>query len=247
MNTEQLRRAFLVEDLFQPGTVNLVATDLDRITIGAAMPEAPLRLPSFNQRRETGVLNLGEAAAIRVGETLHELAPMEFLYAGLGEAEMELYPPGVFYLASCPAHVRHPSVKVSHGEAETATIGDAACASRRTIRKYIAAGIVSSCQLVMGYTELSPGSVWNTMPAHTHSRRSEIYLYLGLDSAVVFHFMGQPGESRHLVVRDRQAVLSPAWSIHSGAGTASYRFVWAMAGENQDFNDIDPVAMRELR
>lgn len=247
MDTTALRRAFLLEDLFEPGELRMVRTDLDRMSAGAAMPRDPLLLPAFRQRQELGIVNLGRPAAVRIGSTCYNLGCMEFLYVGRGGPEVEFLRPGEFFFVACPAHTSHATVKIGHEQARTAAIGDGACACARSIRQYIAPGIVPSCQLVMGYTELSPGSVWNTFPSHTHERRSEIYLYSGLGENLVFHVMGQPGETRHLVVRDRQAVLSPPWSIHTGVGTGSYRFVWAMAGENQDFGDIDPVATRDLR
>ncbi len=245
LDTAGLRRAFLLEGLFVEGEVTLAATSLDGMVAGGAFPHQALRLPGLLDEREAGIVNLGAAGVVRVGGTRHELGTMEFLYAGLDGGDIEFHPPGVYYLVACPAQARHLTSK--SGSAQAVTLGDAAGASLRTIRKFITPGIVPSSQLVMGYTELAPGSVWNTMPAHTHQRRSEIYLYCGLGPNVVFHFLGQPGETRHLVVRDREAVLSPRWSIHSGAGTAAYRFVWAMAGENQDFADIDPLAFGDLR
>lgn len=247
LDTAGLRHAFLLDGLFAEGEVALAAASLDGMVAGEALPREPLCLPGLLDEREAGIVNLGAAGVIRVGQTRYELGTMEFLYAGLGGGDIEFHPPGVYYLVACPAHARHAAMKTGSAQAQEMTIGDASGACLRTIRKFIAPGTVAGCQLVMGYTELAPGSVWNTMPAHTHHRRSEIYLYCGLGPNVVFHFLGQPGETRHLVVRDREAVLSPRWSIHSGAGTASYKFVWAMAGENQDFADIDPLTIGDLR
>lgn len=258
MTTAELREQFLVGELFQPGELNLVATDLDRLVAGAAMPAGELRLPAckefgtgyFTERRELGILNIGAPGSVRVGSQSFALGLLDCLYVGMGEPDIVFESagdsPAAFYLLSCPAHAKHPTAKLARAEADSTMIGSADNASRRRLTKCIHPGGLGSCQLVMGFTEVQPGSVWNTMPAHVHSRRSEIYLYFDLGENLVVHLFGTPSETRHLIVRDRQAVLSPPWSLHSGAGTAGYGFVWGMAGENQSFADMDPIATGEL-
>jgi 4-deoxy-L-threo-5-hexosulose-uronate ketol-isomerase len=264
LSTEELRARFLIGDLFQPGAVTAHYTDLDRMVLGAALPtSAALPLPAdrelgtsfFLERREIGILNLGGAGTVRVGGTAHLLGQLDCLYVGRGEREVSFEPtatssggpPPQFYFVSTPAHATHPTAVIRRADVRTDPIGDPAKANRRRINKLIHADGVQSCQLVMGFTEFEPGSVWNTMPPHTHSRRTEIYLYFDAGDAVVFHFLGLPQATRHLVVRDREAVLSPSWSIHCGAGTGAYRFVWAMGGDNQTFSDMDPVPLAALR
>ncbi len=260
LSTEALRDAFLIGGLFRPGEVIAHYTDLDRMIVGGAMPTtAPLALPSaketgtefFLARREIGILNLGAPGAVRVGAERHELGTLDCLYIGLGEKDvtLESSPGGQaqFYFISTPAHAKHPTAVVRRADVKTDPIGDPAKANRRRINKLIHVDGVKSCQLVMGFTEFEPGSVWNTMPPHTHSRRTEIYLYFDLADQVVVHLLGEPTATRHVIVRDREVVLSPAWSVHCGAGTGSYRFVWAMGGDNQTFSDMDAVPMTALR
>jgi 4-deoxy-L-threo-5-hexosulose-uronate ketol-isomerase len=259
MTVADLAESFLVGELFVPGELRLAVTGLDRLVAGGAVPQGELTLAPcaefgtryFTERRELGVLNLGMPGAVHVGGEAYPLETLDGLYVGAGQPDVRFAsgPAGqaVFYLLSCPAHCPHPTAKIARPEAETVVLGDERTSSKRCIRKYIHPGGARSCQLTMGYTELAPGSVWNTMPAHRHARRSEIYLYFDLEDGVVVHLMGEPGETRHLMVRDRQAVLSPAWSIHCGAGTRNYRFVWGMAGENQNFSDLDAVSCAELR
>jgi 4-deoxy-L-threo-5-hexosulose-uronate ketol-isomerase len=259
MTAAELAQSFLVEELFVPGELRLAVTGLDRLVVGGAAPQAELALAPcaefgtryFTERRELGVLNLGMPGAVHVGGEVYPLETLDGLYVGAGQPEVRfasgLAGQAVFYLLSCPAHCPYPTAKIARSEAETVVLGDERNSSKRSIRKYIHPGGARSCQLTMGYTELAPGSVWNTMPAHRHARRSEIYLYFDLEDGVVVHLMGEPNQTRHLMVRDRQAVLSPAWSIHCGAGTRNYRFVWGMAGENQDFSDMDAVSCAELR
>jgi 4-deoxy-L-threo-5-hexosulose-uronate ketol-isomerase len=230
----------------------------------------------FLERREIGILNVGSGpGTVRVGATAYTLSTLDCLYIGLGEKDVSFEngptpapaplsnlksevshpasPPAPagqapqFYFVSTPAHAPHPAAVVRHAAVNTAPIGDPAKANRRRIHKLIHPDGVKSCQLVLGFTEFEPGSVWNTMPPHTHDRRSEIYLYFDAADAVIFHFLGRPDATRHLVVRDREAVLSPPWSIHCGAGTGAYRFVWAMAGDNQTFADMDAVPLTALR
>ena len=261
LSTDKLRDYFLIGGLFQPGRLTAHYTDLDRMIVGGAVPaSAPLTLPGskeetgtdfFLERREIGILNLGAPGAVRVGGARHELGTLDCLYIGLGEKDVTFENGAAgqaqFYFVSTPAHARHPTAVVRRADVKTDPIGDPAKANRRRINKLIHLDGVKSCQLVMGFTEFEPGSVWNTMPPHTHSRRTEIYLYFDLGTDAVVHLMGEPKATRHLIVRDREAVLSPAWSIHCGAGTGAYRFVWAMGGDNQVFSDMDPAPLAELR
>ena len=260
LSTDELRSRFMISGLFRPGEVTGHYTDLDRMIVGAALPTtAPLGLPHaketgtsfFLERREIGILNLGAAGTVTVGGTPCEVGPLDCLYIGLGEKEVSFtsHDGGAaqFFFISTPAHAKHPTAIVRRADVRTDPIGDPAKANRRRINKLIHVDGVKSCQLVMGFTEFEAGSVWNTMPPHTHSRRTEIYLYFDVADNVVFHFMGQPDKTRHLVVRDREAVLSPAWSIHCGAGTGAYRFIWAMGGDNQAFADMDAVPLPTLK
>ncbi len=262
LSTEKLREYFLISRLFQPGRLTAHYTDLDRMIVGGVVPAAgtPLSLPSsreetgtdfFLERREIGILNLGAPGAVRVGSAKHPLGTLDCLYIGLGEKDVafENGPAGQaqFYFVSTPAHARHPTAVVRRADIKTDPIGDPAKANRRRINKLIHLDGIKSCQLVMGFTEFEPGSVWNTMPPHTHSRRTEIYLYFDLGEDAVVHLMGEPTATRNLIVRDREVVLSPAWSIHCGAGTGAYRFVWAMGGDNQIFSDMDAVPLATLR
>jgi 4-deoxy-L-threo-5-hexosulose-uronate ketol-isomerase len=260
LGTAQLRAQFLIGGLFHAGQINAHYTDLDRMIVGAAVPEgAPLALPGaketgtdfFLERREIGILNIGAVGAVRVGGTRHALNPLDCLYVGRGEKDVtfENGPSGQaqFYFISTPAHAKYPTTLAARAQAEVQELGDAAQANRRRICRYIHLNGIKSCQLVMGFTEFESGSVWNTMPPHTHSRRTEIYMYFDLGPQMVVHLMGEPQATRHLIVRDREVVLSPAWSIHAGAGTGSYRFCWAMGGDNQVFHDMDPVPIASLR
>ncbi|HTB80211.1 MAG TPA: 5-dehydro-4-deoxy-D-glucuronate isomerase [Opitutaceae bacterium] len=261
LSTEKLRDYFLIGGLFQPGQLTAHYTDLDRMITGAAVPTtAPLTLPAskeetgtsfFLERREIGILNLGAPGVVRTGGTKYDIGTLDCIYIGLGEKEVvfENGPSGQaqFYFISTPAHAKYPTAVVRRADIKTDPIGDPAKANRRRINRLIHLDGIKSCQLVMGFTEFEPGSVWNTMPPHTHSRRTEIYLYFDLGDNAVVHLMGEPKATRHLIVRDREAVLSPAWSIHCGAGTGAYRFVWAMGGDNQVFSDMDPAPLSELR
>ena len=258
--TEELRARFLLSGLFRPGEITTHYTDLDRMIVGAALPDNdPLLLPAskvtgtafFLERREIGIINLGAPGLVRVGRQPYEIGHLDCLYVGQGEKEVLFINGGSgrteFFFTSTPAHAKHPTTVVRHADVRTDPIGDSATANRRRINKLIHHDGVKSCQLVMGFTEFEPGSVWNTMPPHTHSRRTEIYLYFDLGKNAVVHLMGQPQTTRHLIVHDREAVLSPAWSIHCGVGTGAYRFVWAMGGDNQTFADMDAVPIAELR
>lgn len=262
LTTGELRDSFLLQNLFQPGQVTLRFVDLDRVVLGGAMPtDAPLALgvpgelaaASFTERRELGILNVGGAGQVTVGDEPFRLAPRDLLYVGRGSGAVSFESddagaPARFYLVSYPAHAAYPTTLVRQQDAEKAELGSVEKANRRDLYKYVRPGGVASAQLVMGVTELEEGSVWNTMPAHTHARRTEVYLYFGLtDDSVVFHLMGEPAQVRTLVVREGEAVLSPGWSIHAGAGTGRYAFCWAMGGENQDFADMQHVSMSDLR
>ncbi|MGA9117035.1 MAG: 5-dehydro-4-deoxy-D-glucuronate isomerase [Bacteroidota bacterium] len=262
LGTREMREAFVCEDLFRPGEVRMVYCHADRAIIGGVAPlEAPLALtPSpketaaeyFLERREAGIVNVGGEGIVRAGGAEWKLGLRDMVYLGRGTKDVEVgsvrgTDPALFYMVSFPAHASHPCTAAPLARAECASIGSGEGASRRTIRRYIHPGGVRSCQLVMGLTDLEPGSVWNTMPPHTHTRRMEVYLYFGLPpDGLVVHLMGEPGATRSLILRNRQAVISPPWSIHCGAGTASYSFVWAMGGENQEFADMDAVATAEL-
>jgi 4-deoxy-L-threo-5-hexosulose-uronate ketol-isomerase len=262
LTTEELRAGYLVQNLFQPGTVQLVYTDLDRAVLGGVVPttneltlETSKELASsyFAERREIGVINVGGKGSVAVDGKEFVLTKRDCLYIGRGSKQIAFssanaQEPAWFYLVSYPAHATHPARLATPTEAATVDLGTQRDANQRTIRKYIHTGGITSCQLVMGFTELKEGSVWNTMPPHTHTRRTEIYLYFDLVSdAAVFHFMGRAQETRSLVVRNGEAVLSPPWSMHCGAGTRRYSFVWAMGGENQEFTDMDQIAVKDLK
>ena len=261
MTTEELRSAFLIEDIFRPDQVVLHAIDLDRAVLGGAMPvtgwltlEAPPALDAdyFTERRELGILNVGGPGSVRVGEQTHALARKDGLYIGRGNRDISLGSvdsarPARFYLISYPAHAELPSALVAHADASPTDLGTQETANRRRLAKYFHPDGVRTAQLVMGVTELQTGSVWNTMPPHTHQRRTEVYLYFDIpEDAVVFHFLGQPTETRCIVVREGQIALSPSWSIHAGCGTTNYSFCWAMGGENQVFSDMQAVHLKGI-
>jgi 4-deoxy-L-threo-5-hexosulose-uronate ketol-isomerase len=262
MTTAELRENFLVDSLFRTDQISLVYSHADRAVIGSAVPatkslalEAPaeLRAAAFCERRELGVLNVGGPGTVMVDGVTFPLGARDGLYVGRGSKDVRFMSdsartPARYYLLSFPAHTAHPTVLVRQAEGETVRLGSAEAANRRTLTKLIHPGGVRSCQLVMGFTALEPGSVWNSVPPHTHDRRMEVYLYFDLDAeARVFHFMGRPDATRHLVVANGQAVISPSWSIHCGAGTGSYAFCWGMGGENQAFDDMDALTLAELR
>ncbi|MCP8940649.1 5-dehydro-4-deoxy-D-glucuronate isomerase [Alsobacter sp. SYSU M60028] len=261
-DTGELRRHFLIERVFAPGLIALTYTHVDRFVVGGAMPtDAPLALTApreigqktFLARREMSATNVGGPGRVTVDGTVHTLGRLDTLYVGMGADEVvfeSLDPadPAKFYLLSCPAHASHRTALVPLERARKVPLGAEASANKRVINQVIHPDVLPTCQLVAGITLFSPGSVWNTMPSHTHDRRSEIYLYFDLpEDGRVFHMMGEPHETRHLVVANEQAIISPGWSIHSGVGTASYGFMWAMAGDNQDFTDMDMVPMSALR
>jgi 4-deoxy-L-threo-5-hexosulose-uronate ketol-isomerase len=261
MGTAELRKCFLLENLFEQDRIVLCHTEIDRATVGGAVPgSGPLELlaPSdfradhFAQRRELGVFNIGAPGVVQVDGKSFWMATRDAIYIGRGSRNVRFESedgnsPAVFYFVSYPAHARYETKVVRENEADASVVGSAAQASRRTIRKYICPSIVETSQVTMGLTTLDEGSVWNTMPAHRHHRRTEIYFYFGMpEDALVLHCVGEPAETRHILVRDRQAVIAPGWSLHFGAGTSRYSFIWAMGGENREFSDMDAVPMGEL-
>ncbi len=262
MTTEELRESFLVDTLFAADTIAMVYSDVDRAIVGSAVPasrtlsleSAPeLRADTFCERRELGILNIGGAGTVTVDGTDCAMAARDGLYVGRGSKSISFasdtpQKPAQYYLLSYPAHAAYPTVHIKASEAEPVHLGSLEGSNKRTIYKLIHPDGAKSCQLVMGFTVLEPGSVWNTMPPHTHERRMEIYMYFDMpEDGRVFHLMGRPDETRHIVVANGQAVISPSWSIHSGAGTCAYTFCWGMGGENQAFDDMDHLTIDELR
>ena len=261
-DTARLREEFLIEDLFQPDNVKMVYSHIDRIITGAAVPVSKaltldagdeLRAEYFLQRRELGIINIGGEGKVTVDGVEYTLRHKDGIYIGMGSKDIKLESvnanePAKFYFNSAPAHKTYPTVYIQPENCARVELGTMEESNHRTICKYILPGQVESCQLVMGMTSLMPGSVWNTMPCHTHDRRMEVYLYFNVpEDAVVFHYMGEPTETRHIIMRNEQAVISPSWSIHSASATRAYTFIWGMVGENQDFDDMDGVAMKDLR
>lgn len=262
LNSTELREQFLLTNIFQPGKLELRVTDLDRAIIGGVVPlgdsiqlanHEALKAKYFLERRELGVLNTGGAGKITVGREVFPLGNRDVLYIGRGSETVSFESadaknPAKFYLISYPAHQSYPVALVRAADASRTDLGNFEQANKRSIFRYIHLEGTRSSQLVMGVTVLAPGSVWNTMPAHTHYRRTEVYLYFDLPTdAFVVHLFGEPDETRHLIVRDGEVALSPGWSIHSGCGTTNYSFCWAMGGENQDYADMQPVPMNSLR
>jgi 4-deoxy-L-threo-5-hexosulose-uronate ketol-isomerase len=263
LNTDSLREQFHVSDLFKPGQLQLTYTHIDRVIIGGAMPvDGPVPLAAdkeslaadyFLQRREIGVINVGGTGSVQVDGDSYTMEKQDGLYIGQGAQDVKFSStsaadPAAFYFISTPAHTSYPTTHIKISDAEPLHLGDIEHSNTRTIYKYIHPDGVQSCQLMMGLTQLQPNNMWNTMPAHTHARRMEVYFYFDIEGDnVVFHLMGEPDETRHLVMRNREAVISPSWSIHAGMGTGNYTFIWAMAGENQEFSDMDAVAMDSLR
>ncbi len=271
--TERLREEFLIQGLFQPDEIKLVYSHIDRIITGTATPVSgslkltageELRADCFLQRRELGIINIGGKGDITIDGRTYEVDSRDGMYIGMGVRDISFASrdgsnPAKFYLNSAPAHKAYPTVLIKkEGNSEEGVViikdenkvelGSLDESNHRVICKYILPGQVESCQLVMGMTSLKPGSVWNTMPCHTHDRRMEVYLYFDIpENAFVMHYMGEPSETRHIVVRNEEAIISPSWSIHAGAGSRAYTFIWGMVGENQAFNDMDAVAMKDLR
>lgn len=261
-DTAELRANYLIEQLFQPGACRLTYSHLDRTLVGGVVPlEVPLELNSnklvgssrFLDRREVGIFNVGGRGQVLADGETFDLSRLDALYLPKGTKEVEFVSidpvnPARYYFVSTPAHAAHPAQKITAEQANLITLGTQSAANVRKLRQYIHPDICASCQLTMGVTLIEDGSVWNTMPCHTHDRRSEVYLYFDMaEETRVFHLMGEPQETRHLVVANEQAILSPGWSIHSGAGTGRYGFIWSMAGDNQDFDDMDFVDMADLK
>lgn len=259
--TEKMRQQFLIPSVMVPGEITLVYSHVDRIIAGGVVPIDPLPLEAgkemgvsfFLERRELGIINVGPQGTVTLDGKMHVLDNTDGLYVGLGVKEVVFSStdpknPARFYINSTPAHKEFPTTKILRKDIQPAALGSLAQSNERKIYKYIHPLGVKSCQLVMGMTALETGSMWNTMPTHTHERRMEVYFYFNMpEDSVVFHMMGQPQETRHLVIRNEQAAISPSWSIHSGVGTVNYTFIWGMAGENQTFDDMDHVPMSELK
>lgn len=257
LDTDQLRDHFHVAGLFAEGEINLVYSHYDRLIIGSAVPGAgSLTLDhvpetgtaTMLERREMGVLNIGDAGTVTVGGTDYLIENGEVLYIGMGAGAVTFSGAGRFYILSAPAHKTYPTKLIKLADARRVELGSRETANERVIIQLLHPDVCPSCQLLMGYTQFVEGSVWNTMPSHVHDRRMEAYLYFELpENQRVFHMMGEPSQTRHIVMANEEAVISPPWSIHSGAGTASYTFCWAMAGDNVDFTDMDMVDMGDLR
>ena len=261
-STRQIRERFLLENLVVPGKIECVYTHYDRMIVGAATPFAadltletydPLKSDNFLDRREIGIVNIGAQGTVSVDGQAYTLEKKDCLYIGKGNRSVVFSRNGnaeevsKFIFFSCPAHTNYPTRLMKSDQATPAEMGSAETANHRTINKYIHADGLESCQLVLGVTNFKPGSIWNTMPAHLHDRRMEAYFYFDLpESQRIVHLMGQPQETRHLFLNNEQGIISPAWSIHSGVATASYSFIWAMAGENLSFTDMDPVNLQSL-
>ena len=260
--TEELRKHYLIEKVFIKDEVNLVYSHVDRVIAGGITPvKKALKLEGckelgseyFLERRELGVINIGGDGKVVIDGTEYEVKSREGLYVGMGSKELVFTSvdeknPAKFYINSSPAHKTYPTVMINLEKANKVHLGDLANSNKRTIYQYVHPAVCQSCQLVMGMTMLEPNNMWNTMPCHTHERRMEVYLYFDMtNDNKVFHLMGEPNETRHIVMGNEQAVISPSWSIHSGVGTKNYTFIWGMAGENQTFTDMDHVAMDDLR
>ena len=259
--TDRIRQEFLIQGIFVPGNIRLVYTFYDRMIAGGACPGKPLTLAPdkelgtdyFLERREMGIINVGSPGAVTVDGLQYDLNRTDGLYIGVGAKDVvfssaDSADPAHFYLLSAPAHRNFPTAKIEIAQSEQVELGAPAQANVRKLHKYIHPDGVKSCQLCMGMTRVAPNSVWNSMPCHTHGRRMEVYFYFDLpENALMFHLMGQPDETRHVVIHNEEAVISPYWSIHAGAGTTHYAFIWGMIGENQVFSDMDAVEMAELR
>ncbi len=260
-NTKEMRENFLIEDLFVPSQVSMTYSHVDRMIAGGITPaDTELEIPAgkelgtefFLQRREMGIINIGGEGKVTIDGKTYPLGPRDGLYIGMGAKELKFSStdatsPAKFYFNSAPAHHSYPTKLITLEDARKVHLGSTEESNERTINQYLHPAVLETCQLVMGVTILEPGSIWNTMPAHTHERRMEVYLYFDMpEDRVVFHMIGKPQETRHLIVRNEQAVISPSWSIHSGVGTGSYTFIWGMVGENQTFDDMDHIAMSDI-
>ena len=262
MTARELREHFLIKDIFVPENPRMVYSHIDRLIVGGVCPTAPVPLAAapdiigadfFLERREMGIINIGGKGTVSIDGTVFAMDSRDGLYIGKGARDIVFKSesadsPAKFYFNSAPAHTVMENQKISFDQILPDNLGDQENCNKRSIRKYFHPDGIQTCQLVMGMTTLAPGNVWNTMPPHTHGRRMEAYFYFDMaDDQLVFHLMGPASDTRHIVVRNEQAVLSPSWSIHSGAGTRSYVFIWGMAGENQTFSDMDHIPMSELR
>lgn len=263
MGTEELRASFLIDSLFQPNEIPMLYSDIDRSITGSAVPAGKvLNLTAtkkemaagyFCERREIGIINIGSEGIITIDGTEYKMNYRDALYAGKGVKSIQFKSciekkPALFYFVSYPAHAAYPTKHITFEQAVHKHLGSIETSNKRTIHQYILPDILPTCQIVMGLTELEDGSVWNSMPCHTHQRRSEVYMYFNLKpESYVLHLFGEPQETRHVIIRNQQAVLSPSWSLHAGCGTQSYSFIWAMGGENQVFDDMDGIPMTELK
>ncbi len=262
MNTQQQRENFLIQNLMLSGKISLTYTHYDRMIVGGVVPvETAIGLPNedelkakfFLERREIGIINVGGKGTITADGVDYEMEKLEAVYLGKGTQEVSFSSsdanlPAMFYILSVPAHQTYPNRKMTKAEAQLINMGETVTSNKRTIFKYIHNDGIQSCQLVMGLTVLEEGSVWNSVPPHTHTRRMEAYFYFDLhETQRVMHFMGQPQETRHLVIANNEAVISPPWSMHFGVGTANYGFIWGMAGENKEFTDMDPQPIASLK
>ncbi|OIR00124.1 4-deoxy-L-threo-5-hexosulose-uronate ketol-isomerase 1 [mine drainage metagenome] len=262
MTTEELRENFLCEDLMQDDVINLIYSHHDRVITGGVKPvqqslslktDEELKANYFLERRELGIINVGGDGFVEADGIKYALEKLSCLYLGKGTKEVlfasaDKNNPAVFFLLSAPAHHAYPNKKMTKEEASPVALGAVETSNQRTIYKYIHLDGIQSCQLVMGLTVLNDGSVWNSVPPHTHTRRTEVYFYFDLNEQQrLFHFMGEPQQTRHLVMKNNEAVISPSWSIHCGCGTSNYAFIWGMAGENQVFSDMDPAPITELK
>ena len=260
--TEELREHFLIQELFVPGKLKTVYSHVDRIIVMGGCPSGnaikleagpELGVEFFLQRRELGIINVGGAGTVTLDGEKYELNPRDGLYAGMGIKDVVLESkdannPAKFYMNSAPAHKTYPTVKVDITTANKMPLGDPSTSNVRTIYQFIHPAVMPTCQLLMGLTMLEPNNMWNTMPSHTHERRMEVYFYFDIpEDQAVFHMMGQPNETRHIVMKNEEAVISPSWSIHSGVGTHNYSFIWGMVGENQEFTDMDTISMDDMK
>lgn len=262
-STDELRKSFLIEDLFQKNKIALTYSDVDRSITGSAVPSGrSLKLIAtkkemsanyFTERRELGIINIGSSGTVSINGKVYKMDNKDGFYIGRGEKNIEFKSksasdPAMFYFVSYPAHTSYPDKHITYNNATKRNLGTIEDANKRVINQYFHPGIMQTCQLVMGLTELEEGCVWNTMPCHTHQRRSEVYMYFNLKTeSIVVHILGEPTETRHIIIRNQQAVLSTSWSMHSGCGTQNYSFIWAMGGENQEFDDMDWISMKELK
>jgi 4-deoxy-L-threo-5-hexosulose-uronate ketol-isomerase len=257
LDTDQLRDHFLVDGLFADGKIKLIYSHYDRLILGSAVPGsgtltldkvAETGTATFLERREMAVLNVGGTGTVSVAGDTHSLDKGEVLYIGMGAGPIDFAGAGRFYILSAPAHRTCPTRLIKISDARRVEMGASETSNKRVILQFLHPEVADSCQLLMGYTQLSEGSVWNTMPSHTHDRRMEAYLYFDMPvDRRVFHMMGEPTQTRHIVMANEEAVISPPWSVHAGAGTGSYTFCWAMAGDNVDFTDMDMIPMEALR